>query len=121
MLSVNDGAMCHPEDFAALGMEYACVPMPDSVPPRPGDDAVCAAALERAHAFVEEQMGRGRAVLVHCSSGKDRTGLVLAHYLMRRDGLEPHEAIAAVRRVRAIALSAAGWEAMGLEVLSRLR
>src|SRR5262245_37796209 len=45
VLSVNDGALCSTEEFAALGIAYACCPMPTSVPPFPGDASICAEAL----------------------------------------------------------------------------
>jgi protein-tyrosine phosphatase len=118
VLSVNDGRLCHPQDFAALGMAYACVPLSDQAPPRPGDLEHCVAALPRAYDFVQEQIGLGRGVLVHCSSGKDRTGLFLAYWLRRELGLSPAQAVHEVRRVRPIALSAQGWEELGLQVLA---
>ena len=78
VLSVNDGEMCRAEDFGSAGIVYECIPMPAHAPPEPGDDKVCAEALERAFEFIEKHAAPGRAVLVHCSSGKDRTGLVFA-------------------------------------------
>ena len=117
VLSVNDGAMCHREEFEALGVTYECVPLPDNTPPQPADKQAFVVALARTQSFIEAQVGQGRAVLVHCSAGKDRTGIVMAHYLMRRDGLDPEQAIAAVRRVRPFAISSMGWEALALAVL----
>src|SRR4051794_33670274 len=87
VLSVNDGLLCHPEDFQSHGIAYACFPLPDTPPPQPGDIEVCLQALPAAHAFVQQQISIGHATVVHCSSGKDRTGLFLAHYLMREAGL----------------------------------
>jgi protein-tyrosine phosphatase len=121
VLSVNDGEQCQAIEFATRGMAYLCAPMPDHVPPRPGDEWSCGVALERASAFIHTHLNAGRPVLVHCSSGKDRTGLVLAHYVMVRDAITPAQALARVRRVRPIALNAEGWEDLALVVLSRLR
>lgn len=118
VLSVNDGLLCHVEDFAAHGMRYACVPLPDNAPPQPGDDELCLDALPKAYAFVAEQMHEGRSVLVHCSAGKDRTGLFLSYFLMRYARLAPQQAIASVREVRPIALSALGWEEFAVRVLA---
>jgi protein-tyrosine phosphatase len=59
-------------------------------------------------------------VLVHCRSGKDRTGLFLSYYLCVTEGLRPSEAIAELRRVRPIALTAEGWETFSYEVLGAL-
>jgi hypothetical protein len=44
--------------------------------------------------------------------------MFLSYFLMRERGLTPHAAIAAVRKVRPIALSAAGWDAFAREVLA---
>lgn len=120
VLSVNDGLLCHAEDFATRGMRYACVPLPDNAPPQPGDDELCFDALPKAYAFVAEQMDEGRSVLVHCSAGKDRTGLFLSYFLMRHAGLRPEQAIRSVREVRPIALTALGWEEFALQLLARL-
>ncbi len=119
VLSLNDGLLCHPEDFAARGMRYVCVPLPDNAPPQPGDDALCLDALPKAYAFVAAQMAEGRSVLVHCSAGKDRTGLFLSYFLMRHGGLAPEQAIRSVRKVRPIALTALGWEEFALQLLVR--
>ncbi len=117
VLSLNDGALCHPEDFEAHDINYARMPMSDNAPPRPGDDKVCLKILPQAYEFVTEQMNRQRSVLVHCSSGKDRTGLFLSYFLMRHDQLSVSEAIRAVRTIRPIAISALGWEAFATRVL----
>jgi protein-tyrosine phosphatase len=117
ILSVNDGLLCRPDDFGALGIAYACVPLSDNAPPRPGDDQICLQALPHAYAFAQAQMAQGHRVVVHCSAGKDRTGLFLCYYLMRHASLTPTEAIQAVRRVRPIALSAEGWDDLAKEVL----
>jgi protein-tyrosine phosphatase len=118
VLSVNNGLLCHPEDFVASGITYACVPLSDNAPPQPGDDHICLCALPQAYAFVQAQMAQGHGVVVHCSGGKDRTGLFLCYFLMQHAGLSPTEAINAVRHVRPIALSAVGWEEFARQVLS---
>ncbi len=120
ILSVNEGLLCRPEDFAAAGIAYACVPMPPNAPPLPGDVHICRCALLRAYAFVQAQMEKGHGVLVHCTAGKDRTGLFLSHFLVRYAGLSPDEAIRAVREVRPIALSAPGWEELTRQLLNSL-
>jgi hypothetical protein len=81
VLSVNDGLLCHPEDFVAAGLTSAGVPVSDNAPPRPGDDHLCRRALPQAYAFVQAQMALGPGVVVHCSSGKDRTGLFRCYCL----------------------------------------
>lgn len=119
VLSVNDGILCHRDDFRACGIAYACIPLSDNAPPQPGDDEVCLRALPAAYDFVQEQLTGGRVTIVHCSSGKDRTGLFLAYYLVRNAGLAAEEAIERVRRVRPIALTGPGWRELAFDVLRR--
>src|SRR5262245_40831677 len=87
VLSVNDGILCHPEDFEACDIAYACMPLSDNAPPQPGDEEACLRTLPAAYEYVQEQLTRNRVAVVHCSSGKDRTGLFFAYYLVREMGL----------------------------------
>jgi protein-tyrosine phosphatase len=120
VLSVNDGGFVEPEDFETHGIDYACIPFSANAPPMPGDLEICLAALPRAHAFVQDAVDSGKTVMIHCTSGKDRTGLVMSYFLMCTRGLTIDEAIREVRSVRPIALSAAGWETFGREILRLL-
>ncbi len=121
ILSVNDGGACHPEDFAALGMSYRCIPLSDNEPPRDGDMEHCLAALPEAYDYVRGELDGQRAVLVHCRSGKDRTGLFMCYFLVRESDMSIDDAIAEVQRVRPIALSAEGWEDLAVAVLEVAR
>jgi len=118
ILSVNDGLSCPPDDFKAHGISYACMPLANNAPPLPGDDQICLRVLPQAYRFVQTEMRKGHAVVVHCSAGKDRTGLFLCYFLTQYVNLSAEEAITAVRQVRPIALSASGWEDLTKEVLS---
>ena len=120
VLSVNDGDLVRPDELAAVGIEYCRVPLSDAAPPQPGDLEICISALPRALSFAVDSIGRNRAVLVHCRSGKDRTGLFLSYYLCVIEGLTSSEAIRELRRVRPIALSAEGWESFAYQVLGEL-
>ena len=120
VMSVNDGAQCEPEEFAGLGIAYRCVPMPPNAPPLEGDAERCRAALLEAYDFVAPHIGRRVPTLVHCSSGKDRTGLFMAYYLIRELHLSPAAAMARVRAVRPIAFTAEGWEPFAAEVLNSM-
>ena len=120
VLSVNDGELVNRDELAAVGIDYRCVPLSDAAPPLPEDIEVCIEALPKALEFALSCMESARSVLVHCSSGKDRTGMFLSYYLCATEGLAPIEAIKRVKRVRSIALSAEGWEKLTLDVLSRL-
>lgn len=66
VLSVNDGELVHPEDLAAAGIRYQCVPLSDVAPPRPGDLEMCTAALPKALEFALLSIDAGRGLLVHC-------------------------------------------------------
>ncbi len=113
----------HPSDVAALeaaGLEARWVPLPTDVPPTKESEEQCVEALPRAYAFVSAQLARGRKVLVHCHAGKDRTGLLLAVLVAKRDGLSAPAAIKRVRAVRPLAITAPGWEALALAVIPRV-
>jgi protein-tyrosine phosphatase len=86
VLSVNDGELVRPDELAEAGIDYCCVPLSDAAPPVPGDLEVCVSALPRALLFALGSIDRERSVLVHCSSGKDRTGLFLSYYLCVTEG-----------------------------------
>jgi protein-tyrosine phosphatase len=120
VLSVNDGILVDVEDLEAAGISYACVPFSQNAPPVPGDLEICLEALPRAFEFVHEHIEAGKTVMVHCTAGKDRTGLLMSYFLMRTTAVTVEEAITAVRRVRPIALSALGWDEFGREILRRM-
>ncbi len=120
IISVNDGELVHRQDLAAVGIDYECVPLSDTAPPQPGDFEWCTAALPRALEFAQMSIRADRSVLVHCHSGKDRTGMFLGYYLCRTENLPAAMAIEEVRRVRPIALSAQGWESFTRRVLEAL-
>jgi protein-tyrosine phosphatase len=54
--------------------------------------------LERVLAFLREGVEQGEKTVVHCAGGSGRSGHVLAAWLVHSRGLEPHEALATVRR-----------------------
>jgi protein-tyrosine phosphatase len=59
--------------------------------------------------FIEEHVGRGNKVVVHCYHGMDRTGAVLASYLVYRRRWSASQAIAAIRKLRPQAMMAYGY------------
>jgi protein-tyrosine phosphatase len=118
VLSVNDGELCHPDDFERAGLSYHCTPLSANAPPEEGDLEHCLKALPRAFELVVRNERYGLATLVHCHSGKDRTGLFLAYYAVRALRVTGKEAIERVRAVRPIAFTAPGWEEFALEVLA---
>jgi protein-tyrosine phosphatase len=118
VLTVNGGIGVEPEALLAAGLAHLRVPFPKGIPPHPNALEVALAALPAAHAFYREQSREG-AVLVHCTFGKDRTGLCIGYILMREQGLDADTAIERLRAMRPIALSADGWEALAREVFRR--
>ena len=119
VLSVASDLFAH-SDPTAVGITRSCIPLPDVVPPDDQTIRVCTAALPLTFEFIQSQVREGAQVLVHCAGGCDRTGLVLSHYIARREGLDASAAIQKVRAVRPEALSAPGWEEMALEVIPKL-
>lgn len=65
--------------------------------------------IEAALAFIHEQVTAGRPTLVHCWAGRDRTGAVLACYLVRYEGLTADQAIARLRAARPDVMAAPGY------------
>ena len=118
ILSVNNGELCNPVDFQSAGIAYYCVPLSSNAPPEEGDLEQCLAALPSALDYVLRNESECRATLVHCHSGKDRTGLFLAYYAARVWSMTRDEAVGRVRETRPIAFSAPGWEEFALRVLA---
>ena len=116
VLSVASDLFPHSE-VAGSGLSRTCIPFPDVVPPDESTISVCRSNLRLTLKFLETNVESGRRVLVHCAGGKDRTGLVLAHYIANRECLGAAEAIRRLRMTRPEALGVQGWEAMALELI----
>lgn len=59
--------------------------------------------------FIHQQITAGNPTVVHCREGKDRTGIILAGYLIIYRGFEMDHAIAEVRQANSVAMSAPGY------------
>lgn len=116
ILSVNNGEAVHEAMLSTLGINYSSIPMSSNAPARDGDKELCLANLPKAIDFIRNNMMNG-PVLVHCRSGKDRTGMVLAAYLIEFEEFDVKEAMEEVIAVRSIAFSAEGWMEFVPEVL----
>jgi hypothetical protein len=68
-------------------------------------------------AFIHEQLGKGMPTLVHCHAGQDRTGALLAGYLIVYRGETPGRALQRLREVKPSAMVAEGFA----EVLELLK
>ena len=118
VLSVNDGTLCHADDFERLAIRYLCMPLSANAPPLDGDAQHCRRVLPLAYRFTKGNEANGIATLVHCHAGKDRTGLFMAYYLIRSTRCTPAEAIARVKAARPIPFTATGWDEFAHEVLA---
>jgi len=118
ILSVNNGEAVHETTLSKLGIAYANIPMSPNAPIRDGDKELCIKNLPKAMSFIQDNNKLG-SVLVHCRSGKDRTAMVLAAYLIEFEGYGVKEAMDKVISVRSVAFSAEGWMNFGAEVLSQ--
>ncbi len=67
--------------------------------------------------FIHTRLEAGKPVLVHCHAGADRTGLILAGYLVVYRAIPPEVAIAQLRQANPSAMAAPGYA----ETVSLLR
>jgi len=103
------------------GIAREIIHLPDSIPPDAADREIYRCLVPEALDLVLARCGRnGKAVLVHCHAGNDRTGTVLAAYVMATRGASPRDALAAVRALNPEAVSALGYEEMALEILAEM-
>ena len=117
ILSVNDGEAVHASRIKELHMNYANIPLAANIPPMEGDRELCLKNLPTAMEFISKNLEKG-PVLVHCRSGKDRTGMTLAACLITFEGYEARPAMAEVIGINPIAFSAEGWLEFGVDVLT---
>ena len=116
ILSTNGGERVDAASITKRGMAYANIPMSANAPPKRGDKDFCLHNLPKAVVFISTHLNTG-PVLIHCRSGKDRTALVLAAFLILHDALQAQQAMNEVFKVRPSAFSATGWLEFALDVL----
>lgn len=118
ILSVNYGEGIDSDALKKLGIPHAIVPMSSNSPPENEDVSVCLSNLPRAIRFIDLNSING-PVLIHCTFGKDRTGLVSAAYLMHYYQISPEAAIEKISQLRPIAYTAKGWKEFSLMTLEQ--
>lgn len=100
-----------PEDLTPQGfVHYRAVFPPLLLTSRGLQRAFIYEAL-KVWAFLDTQLAARNPTLVHCYAGRDRTGAILAGYMVTYQGLTPTRAIELVRSVRPDAMEAEGYEA----------
>ena len=95
-----------------LGFTYRHIPVVDETAPSQ-------AQVDEFVGFVDEMLGQGRPVLVHCQGGYGRTGTMLACYLVSR-GWGAEEAMAEVRARRPGSIAPQAQQACVVEYAERL-
>ena len=120
VISLTERMLNRSNEFAEVGLDHVCIPLPKNRPPLNGDKTEIKIILPLLFDLMKKELSRGRRVLVHCSSGKDRTALVLAYYLMRERGISPEDAAAKIVELKPNAFSALGWHELALATLSEL-
>ena len=109
VLSLNTEAV--PSELASAGLRHRSMPMPPILPLTIPFQDFLLNELEEILPILHEELTAGQPTMIHCHAGKDRTGLVMTAFLVRYRGLLIEDAIARVRAVRPIAMSAPGYQA----------
>lgn len=92
VLTLTEAPIPH-ERLDGLGLEVRHIPMKDHLPPD-------VSSLREAAMFLQESVGNGKVVLVHCLAGEGRTGCALAAYLMMGKKIAAKEAMSDLRRIK---------------------
>jgi len=104
-LSRTDGAA-----IRATGFRHYHVPLNGGLAFFPLLRRLLARRMLLAVDFIAGEVEAGRPTLVHCRQGNDRTGAVLAAYLVRHQGVSPAEAVRRVRGANPRAMRSPGFE-----------
>lgn len=106
--------------LADPGFNYSNILMSSNAPARKGDKEHCLENLPKAMDFIRENLESG-PVLIHFRSGKDRTGMAMATYLIEFENFYVEKSIQEVIAVRPIDFNAEGWMEFGLDLLHHFK
>ena len=100
-----------PKAVARAGLRHYVIPFEErlSLPYKTANGFVLE-IFDEFDRVLDIHLPRREPVLVHCNSGKDRTGLLLAYYLVSRKGVSSKRALKMLRKLKPDALSASGYE-----------
>jgi protein-tyrosine phosphatase len=105
LLAEKEGARDLGAAAARAGLDWIWLPLENGRPPAQRRDEEIAAALAGARAA----LAAGRRLLVHCSAGIHRTGMI-GYALLRLCGAGADEARAALERLRPVTAAGVGAE-----------
>jgi protein-tyrosine phosphatase len=117
IISVTERMMNRSHEFLAYGIHHYCIPLPKNAPPLAGDAENCKILVPFIAEFIESSLKKGQRVIVHCSSGKDRTPLVFLYYLVRFKNYGVSDAFTFLQSKIPGLLTAEGWYELAWKLL----
>ena len=106
-------SLVHIEDPAAVtqaGLKHYVIPFEDKIHlPYKTANGFVLDIFDEFDRVLNVHLPMREPVLIHCNSGKDRTGLLSAYYMVSRKGLSAKRALKMLRRLKPDALSASGY------------
>lgn len=105
-------------EFEQFGIENIWIPLLDDYPANLETEKACRKIIPKSYDLLSELITKNKRVVVHCSWGRDRTGFLLAYYIMKTENISPIEAINRIRIVQPKAITAKGWEEMAIRIMS---
>lgn len=106
-----------PEDLAPYGLDHYRMEFPPVTLYSNGMRRAFIYQALPVWRLIDGQLARGNPTLVHCHAGQDRTGAILAGYLIAYKGETPSRALERIREVKPAAMTAEGYA----EVLELLK
>jgi len=118
IISTSERMLNRSHEVVAFGIKHLCVPLPKNAPPLPGDADDIFYVLPLLERFIRTCLPESK-IVVHCSSGKDRTPLLMSYFLMKSQRMSARQAMDIMTSIVPQAFTAKGWHEMALSILSR--